>query len=451
MSPTELLRLAERVIEAAKPGEQIEVALSQGQSTSVRVHGGAVESFTAAQNQAVGIRVLAEGRQGFASAGTLDESVLRSTLADARDNASYAEADSDAGLAEPDGVDAVEIDLWNDEVLATTNEAKIEMAIDLERRVRDADTRISGVRVSSYGDGAAAFALASTAGIRAASRATSASIGVQALAVDGERSQTGYASDGARKPGLLDIDSVARRAVSQAVDLIGATKPTTRKLDLVFDQRQAATILGLIASTLTGDRINKGRSPFANRLGEQVASPLLSLVDDPTDHRSLGADTHDGEGLACRRNPLIANGVLQGYLYDAYHGRRAGLASTGSAVRGTRGLPTPGVQALSAEPGPDGDLDELIAGVDVGIFVFSLAGLHSGVNPVSGDFSVGVEGRMIRDGELAEPISECTIGSSLQRLLLDIKKVGSDQLFLPSGVSVPSLVVADVQMSGESS
>lgn len=449
MNEDQLLHLADSIIAQAGPGEQLEIAVSSGTSTSVRVYEGQVESFTSAQNQGVGIRVIKDGKQGFASAGTLEEHVLAAALSDARDNAVFAEADPHAGLAQPDGVAAVDIDLWNDSVETMSVEAKIEIATELERQVRGLDSRISGVRTSSYSDGAAAFALASTAGVRAASRAVSASIGVQALANDDDRTQTGFASDGARRPELLDIDDVARRAVGQAVDLIGASKPTTAKVDLVFDPRMAATVLGLIAGTLTGDRINKGRSPFVNRLGEQVGSSLLTLVDDPTDHRSLGADSHDGEGLACRPNALISNGVLDGYLYDAYHGRRAGVASTGSAVRGTRGLPSPGLQALVVAPGTDGTLEDLIAGVDNGILVFSLAGLHSGVNAVSGDFSVGVEGRMIRGGELAEPISECTVGSSLHRLLLDVSKLGSDQTFLPSGVSVPSLVVADVLMSGE--
>ncbi len=449
MTPEELLEIADRITAQSKPAEQLEIAVSAGQTTTVRVYDGSVESFTAASNQAIGIRVIAEGRQGFASAGTLDEAVLRQTLSDARDNASFAEPDPHAGLAEADGVAPVEIDLWRDSDLS--NEDKIDMALELERRVLGADKRISGVRTSSYGDSVGSFALASTNGIRAATRATSAGIGIQALAKDGDRTQTGYAGDGARQPSDLDLEAVAERAVSQAVDLIGAIKPTTRKVDLVFDQRLASTLLGLLAGTLTGDRINKKRSPFVDRVGEEIASPLLTMIDDPTDPRSLGADTHDGEGLACRQNSLITRGRLDGFVYDAYHGRRAGVPSTGSAVRGTRGLPSPGIQALAVEPGPDGTLQDLIRGVEDGILVFSLAGLHSGVNPVSGDFSVGIEGRAIRGGELAEPLSECTIGSSLQRLLLDIKKLGSDQIFLPSGVSVPSLVVADVMMSGESS
>ena len=447
MTPDELLGLARSVAGQAQRGEELEVAVSHARSTSIRVYGGEVESFTSAENRGIGIRVVRDGRQGFAHAGSLDADVVAEVLAEARDNVAFAEPDRFVGLARPDGVPAVEQDLWCEEALAVPTEDKIALALELERQVTGRDPRITGIRVAAFGDSAGSSALASTAGIEAASRATSASLSVQALAADGERTQTGFAWDGARDLRRLDLDRVVNRAVEQAVGLLGATKPATRRLDLVLDPHLSATVLGLVAGTLTGDRVIKGRSPFADRTGEQVGSPLLQLVDDPTDPESLGAETHDGEGLACRPNPLVVDGVLQGFLFDSYTGRRAGTGSTGSALRGTRGLPSPGIHALTVRPGA-GTLDELIAGVDEGLLVFSLAGLHSGVNPVSGDFSVGVEGRMIRRGELAEPISECTLGSTLQRLLLDVSRVGGDLTRLPSGVSTPSLVVSDVVLSG---
>src|SRR5690606_29517789 len=137
----------------------------------------------------------------------------------------------------------------------------------------------------------------------------------------------------------------------------------------------------------------------------------------------LGADSHDGEGLATRRNPLIEGGVLRGFLHNTMTGRRAGVPSTASAVRSYRTTPGVGAQALIMGLG-SGTLDDLVAGVDHGILVQSMTGLHSGVNPVSGDFSVGVEGLMIRDGARAEPVREATVASTLQRMLLDISAVG---------------------------
>ena len=202
-----------------------------------------------------------------------------------------------------------------------------------------------------------------------------------------------------------------------------------------------------MAGSLTGDVVLKGRSPFADRLGEQIAAEWLTLVDDPTDARSIAADSHDGEGLATRRNVLIDRGRLSGYLYDGATGRRAGQASTASAVRGSRSLPSPGVQVMVIEPGQQ-PADQLLAGIDVGIALRTMNGLHSGVNPVSGDFSVGAEGRMIRNGELAEPVREITIAGSLQRMLLDVRAVGSDLTWLPGGTGMASLVLDDISLGG---
>ena len=448
MNPQELLILAQQLVDRAEPGEQIEVACAAGSSTTVRVYDGDVESFTSASSAGAGVRVIRDGREGFASAGSLDLDVLIGSLADARDNATFAEADEWAGVAEPDGVAAVEIDLWNEDLESVTADEKIKIAIDIEKRVRESDPRITGVRTAAYGDSAEAFALASTSGITASTRATSSSVSVQALAADGERTQTGVGWDSARHPSELDLDSVVERARSQTTDLLGATKPDSGKISLILEPRLAATIIGVTAGMLSGDRVLKGRTPFADRVGEQVAAPGLTFSDNPIDPASLAADTHDGEGLACRHNALVTNGVLQGYFYDAYTARRAGVSSTGSAARGTRGLPSPGVLALSIGAGPDGSLDEIISKTDFGVMVFSLAGLHSGVNAVSGDFSVGVEGRMIRNGELAEPISECTVASTLERMLLDIELIGSDRQHLASGVAAPTLAVGDVSLSG---
>ena len=270
---------------------------------------------------------------------------------------------------------------------------------------------------------------------------------MSALASDGDETQTGWSVDVGRDPEALDVDKVAADAVEQATRLLGACQPASQRVKLLLEPKLAATLLAIVGGMLTGDRVLKGRTPFADRLGDQIASPLFSLVDDPTNPASLGADTHDGEGLACRRTPLVVSGVLGGFLHNSYTARRAGTVSTGSAVRGSRSLPGVGAQALAVEPGTR-SASALLAEIDQGVLVQSMAGLHSGVNPISGDFSVGADGLMIRGGELAEPIREATIASTLQRMLLDIEAVGAELEWLPSGTGAPALVIGDVALSG---
>ena len=445
----DLLAIASGVVERAEAGEDIDVMVARSRSTSVRVYDGEVEAFTSAQSFGLGVRVIQGGRQGFAHAGSLDPDVVADALAQARDNVGFAEPDPAVGLAEPDGVEAVLHDHWNPDILEITAEDKIARALDLERITRGLDPRVSGVRMAVWSDSAGETAYAASNGIRVTDRGTSCAVGVQPMAREGDETQIGYAGDATRDANALDLEKVAREAVSKATRLLGATKPASARIPIVLEPKLAATFFGIISGMLDGESVLKGRSPFAERVGGQIASPLVTLVDDPTRAESLAADSYDGEGLACRRNPLIVDGVLHGFLHNSYTGRRSGTASTGSAVRGSRSLPGVGAQViLLATPSGAPGRDDVIAGIDHGLFVNSLAGLHSGVNPVSGDFSVGADGLLIRDGELAEPVREITLASTLQRLLLDVIAVADDGEWLPSGDLLSTVVIGDVAMSG---
>jgi PmbA protein len=444
----ELLELAVRVAGAAKSGEELEVYVSRGVETDVRAYEGEVESLASAASAGVGIRVVTGGRQGFAYAGTLEESVLRQTLADARDNATFATADPNVGLPRPDGVAPASLDLWDDEVPHTPSAVKVEMALELERRARSADARVRQVAFADYGDMAAEAAVATSMGITATARRTVCSLAVEAIAGADTDSQTGVGFSAARGPGELDLEKAVIDAVERATRMLGATKARSGRCAVVLDPRVTSTLLAVVSSALSGEAVTKGRSFFADRLGEEVAVPSLVLVDDPTDARAFGASTHDAEGLACRRNVLIENGVLRGFVFDTTAARRAGVVSTASAVRGGYATtPMAGCRALLLSPGTLGAQD-ILSEVGEALFVQSITGVHSGVNPVSGDFSVGAEGLMVRGGALAEPVREVTIASTLQRMLLSVLHVGADVEFLPGVAAGQTLAIDGMALSG---
>lgn len=443
----ELLDVAARIAEMAGPGEQVEAFVARSTSTSVKAYGGEVESLTQASSAGVGVRVVVDHREGFAYAGTLDEAVVLDALAEARDNAAFGEPDEFNGLATPDGVEPADLDLWPAGLAGVPTTDKVAMALELERATTSRDPRVRGVRVAMYSDALGEGAVATSTGIRSWGRAGTSFLMVQALAVHEGETQIASGLSVGREVTDLSIDEAADDAVLRSTRLLGSTKPATQRITLVLEPRMSATILGIVGGMLNGEAVLKGRSPFADRVGQAIASPLLTFVDDPTDIRSLGAEIHDGEGLACRRNELVVGGVLQGFLHNTYTGRRSGTASTGSAQRGVASTPGVGAGALAVAPGA-GTHEELLAAVDNGLFVTSMAGLHSGVNAVSGDFSVGVEGLMVRDGALAEPVREATIASTIQRLLLDISAVGADLEWLPDGTGGVTLVIPDVALSG---
>jgi PmbA protein len=443
----DLQQLADRVIAQAGKGEQIEAYVSRSQETEVRVYGGEVEHFVSAQSEGIGIRVICEGRTGFAYAGTLDESAIASVLAEARDNVNFGTPDEWAGLAEADGVAVVPQDLWSDELASFETGRKIELAKELERLTLAADSRVR-VDDANYSDGSGEAAVASTAGIRVYGRENGCFVSVSTLADEGDEAHTGFGFSVGRSPDLFDLPRAAREAADRATRLLGAIKPPSKRVTVVFDPFVTAQFLGVLSSALNGESVTKGRSLFANRLGESVASPLFTLVDDPTNPLAYSATDIDGEGLAARRNVLISNGVLNGFVHSSYSARRAGTVSTGNAVRGGfKGTPGVGCLAMQLVPGTRTQA-ELIADVSDGVLIDSVQGIHSGVNPISGDFSTGASGLLISGGKLGAPVREFTIASTLQKMLHDIAEIGGDVDWLPMRASGVSLVIHDVMMSG---
>jgi len=444
---SELLEIADRVVGMATEGEQIEAVVVRGLDTEIKVYEGEVESLSSAQSQGVGVRVISAERQGFAYAGTFDDEVLAETLAEARDNAAFGTADEFLGLAEPDGVGKAELDLWRDELVDFPTDDKVAMALELERAVRSADRRISGIESAEYVDSISEAAIATTTGVRSSSRDTGCYVATYAMAEENGETQTGFGFSVGREPGLLDVARAGTDAAERATRMLGATKPSSERVTVVLDPWVTAQFLGILGFTLNGESVLKGRSLFAERLGDEVASSVITLVDDPTDVRAFTATDTDGEGLATRRNVLIDGGVLKKFVHNAYTARRLGTVSTGSAVRGFKSTPSVGCMATMIQPGTKSP-SQLIADVSDGVLVQEVAGLHSGVNPISGDFSTGAEGLRIRGGAVGEPLREFTIASTLQKMLKDVVAVGDDLEFLPMSAAGVSMVIRDVTLSG---
>jgi PmbA protein len=451
----DLLGLAESVVAQAGAAEGLEVYVTRGTDTEVRAYDGDIESLTSADSSGVGIRVLVEdesgrgSRVGFAWAGSLDPSVIDAALGDARDNARFATPDPFVVLASPDGVEPVELELWDDGVASTPMEKKVALAVELDRATRAADPRVRQVSSADYSDSRVEVAMATTTGLVSSRRRTTAFLSVDAIAGEGAETQTGTGFSVGRGPGDLVPDEAMDDAVQRAVRMLGATKARSTHCTVVFDPRVVSTLLSAISAALSGEAVVKGRSFFAGRVGESVATPGVTLVDDPTDPRAFGAATHDGEGLACRRNVLISDGVLRMFVYDTVSAMRAGTLSTGSAVRGGfAGTPSAGCRALVLTPG-DKSAEEILAAVGDGFYVQSISGVHSGVNPVSGDFSVGAEGLLLVGGSLEQPVREVTVASTLQRMLQSMVEIGADLRWLPGVAAGQTLAIADMALGGE--
>jgi PmbA protein len=218
----------------------------------------------------------------------------------------------------------------------------------------------------------------------------------------------------------------------------------------VLDAFVAASFIGFIGGMLSADAVQRGRSLFADREGEEVAGPVLRLADDATQPEGPGSAPFDGEGSPSRRTPLVEDGRLLTFLFDARTARKAGRETTGNATRGSyRSPPGVGTTNLIVEPGEEA-MEELVRRAGEGLYVADVVGLHSGVNPISGTFSVGASGRLIEGGELGRPVRELTIASDLVSMLRGVEAVGSEARWVPFGASVkaPPLLISEMTVSG---
>jgi PmbA protein len=277
---------------------------------------------------------------------------------------------------------------------------------------------------------------------------TDAWAAVVALAERDGETQTGFSFRLLRGPDELALDEVAVEAASRAARLLGGTKPTSERLPVVLDPVAASSFLGVLSGALSAESVLKGRSLLADLVTQTVASDVVSVIDDGRLIEGPAVAPFDDEGVATGRTALIDRGTLRGFLHNTYTATRAGASSTGNAGRASyRSAPGVSPSNLFLEPGPQ-FAEALIAGVERGVYVQDVTGLHSGANPITGQFSVGATGLRIASGALADSLREMTIASTLLDVLRAISAVGSDLRFFPGGTGSPTVLVGEMTVAG---
>ena len=425
-----------------------EVYAEQSVTRRVKVFRGAVEELTSARRKGVGLRVFQDGSVGYAYASDVSDESLAEVVDTALANARVADRDSDSVLPAPRDEPA-QVDVFDPGLEQATDEQRIDLALAVERAALEADPRVKSVDESVYADGDAQVFLANSGGVRGHFREGHCYAYAYVLGEQDGQVETGLSFTVGRKPADLDPRRCGVEAATRAVELLGATKLKTTKTTVVLDPFVAASFFGVLSSALTAEAVQKGRSLFAGRVGEQVAGRGVTLTDDGLHPDGLASAPFDGEGVPCRRTPLISGGVLQGFLHNVKTGHRDGHDSTGNGMRGSyQTIPGVGPTNLVLS-GPQVRFDELIGAIEHGVLVTNAIGIHSGANPVSGEFSVGISGLLIEAGRVGAPVREVTMAGDIVSMLRSIVALGDDARWVPSGsIFTPSVVIEGVSIGG---
>src|SRR5688572_22606585 len=327
---SELLDQARSVCESADGNEQIEAFLTHEKTFEARAFGGAIDSVSSAEPRGAGIRVVDGGRVGFSYTTDLSDSGLSTCLDRARTNSRYASEDEAVVLANAWAASPPEVTgLIDPEQAGVTAEDKVRFTIALERAAHGADPRIRTVEDAVYSDSEATVAIATSTGIAGTYSRTDAWAYSVAIAEDGGDTQVGFDFGLAHGLAGLDPREIGLRSADKALSVLGAAKIPSARMPVVFDPYTSGQFLGVISSALTGEAVQKGRSLFAGKVGENVAGSV-TLVDDGRIDGAPASSPWDDEGSPTQRTEVIRDGVLSSFLYDLVSARRDGKTSTGN-------------------------------------------------------------------------------------------------------------------------
>jgi PmbA protein len=338
-----------------------------------------------------------------------------------------------------------DLDLWDEEVMALEAEHALVKALKGEETARALDPRITNSDGAEFSRSVGAVAFVSSAGFSGAYRSSHVSLVVEPLAddLDGKKRKGYYYSSSRHLDDLLDAEHIGREATRRTLAKLGSRKLPTCKLPAVFSPEAGRSLLGHLATVISGGSVWRRASYLAEREGTTVASPLVTVVDDPLVRRALGSRPFDGEGLPSRPNVVIDRGILRTFLCDVTAGRRLGRRSTGSAGRGMGGGPQVTTSNFILSPGEKAP--QLLEQIERAFYVTDLMGF--GFNATTGDLSQGAAGFLIEKGERVFPVAEVTLSMNFDDFWKGIDGVGND-LDMRSQIRCPTFRVATVTLAG---
>ncbi|MCP1854943.1 MULTISPECIES: TldD/PmbA family protein [Bradyrhizobium] len=437
--------LAQRLVDAARRAgaDAADAIAVRGVSQGVEVRDGRVEETERSEGDDVGLRVFVGHRQAVVSTNDVSGDGVAKLAERAVAMARVAPDDKYVGLADPalHAHDFPDLDLLDRKVPSTA---------ELEQRAIEAEAAalaVKGVTKSggaSVSTGIGGMVLVTSTGFHGSYLRSSHGISTTAISGEGTGMERDY--DFTSAPHASDLDSpasVGRKAGERAVARGNPRKVETCKVPVVFDPRVAGSIVGHLVGAINGASIARKTSFLKDKLGEQLFSKDIRIIDDPLRVRGLRSQTFDAEGVRVKKTALIDAGVLTTWVMDSATARELGLVTTGHAHRGVSSSPSPGTYNLHLEPGAVTP-KELISDIKQGFYVTDLIG--SGVNGVTGDYSRGASGFWIENGEITYPVSEVTIAGHLLPMFKSL--VAANDLEFRYGVNSPTLRIEGLTLGG---
>ncbi len=447
----DLKELAQDIVARAMQGgaTAAECAIRQGDEFSTLVRLGEVETLKESGSKSIGVRVFNGKRAASTHSSDFSRAGLDRMLSSALELAKITSEDPFSGIPEPSQLGSIsgDLDLYSPDVYSLPGEERIAYARRAEKAALDFDPRIKNSEGGSFDAATGHRILANSHGFVGEFRRSYCSVAAIPIAQDSTGSmQRDYWFSVARSLNRLESpEHVGKVAAQRTLRRLGARKVKTQQVPIIFDPLVANSILGHIFEGVNGDSVYRGASFLAGKLGQKIAAPNVTVIDDGTMVGGFGTSPFDGEGIPTRRTVVIESGVLKSYVLNTYTAKKLGLQTTGNASRGLAGTPGIGPGNYFLRPGARTP-QQLIGDVKEGLYVTEFLGM--GVNLVTGDYSRGASGLWISGGELTYPVEEITVAGNLKDMFLNISEIANDLEFRGS-VASPTIRIDGLTVGGE--
>jgi PmbA protein len=447
---TDYLNLAKSIVEKASTnGVEAEAFIIDNIETTIQLGNGEVEKLSQSGSKGVGVRVIDNGRVGYAYTSDFGDDAIERTWKSAIELASIASPDEFRKLPQPAEIPEMDLEIWDPELKDVSTDQKIELMKAVTQAALAYDERVAMVPMARYLDFITNVYLVNSKGFAGSyGRTVTVSI-LMTIGRDESGVSQAYGVKASNFFSDLNPEEIGEDAAERVVSMLGGEAVPTQVCTVVLDPLVAGELLGAVSRALTAESHQKGRSFLINKLGQDIASDKVTLIDNGRLKRGLSSAPFDGEGVPTGITRLIDEGVFQNVVYDTYTASKDGVKSTGNAQRGShREVPSLGISNLYLQPGHKSQ-EEIISEIDNGMFVTRIM-QTGGIDPMTGDCSMGAYGQWIENGKLTKPVSGVTIATTLQGLLKNISEVGNDLQVIPlfGSINTPTLRVDNVTIGG---
>ncbi len=426
--------------------DDYEIYAVESRRLSVEAKDQRIDALEDSIERGVAIRLFRGLRTGFASSSDWSPAFLDRALAAAHESLELVEEEVRGDLPSSKGLNLSSSPAVSSPAFAPSPEAKFQIALALEKAVRDYDTRIRRVRDAGYSEETKTITLKNSKGFDASYTKTGFDLSLMVVAEENGQQEMAWESRYEEDFGKLDPVALARRTADKALKQLGATTIATRKSPALLDASVVTSFLGVLSSSFLGDQVRKNRSALRGRVGEKVHGDLITILDDATLKGGYASKPFDAEGVQTRRNVLVEKGVLKNFLYDLATAQQENVSSTGSAVRPHyKEPPRIGTSNFFIAPG-SGSLEEMLKDMGTGFWVRDMIGVHT-ADAVSGDFSLGASGLWVENGKPSQAVRGVTVSGNIHQLLSKVTRVGGEVTWY-HGLGSPPLVIKELEIGG---